>query len=141
MPFQRHPVGTPASVPLALLLAAPALLPFAALAADFDGSKNLLCASQQVMDVNGGREVVSGLPDELGAPSFMRINFKDKTITGDTRATPIRVLERNGERLLLQGVELGLGWTLALATSSGKMSGSLVDEDGAVVIFGSCTPL
>lgn len=112
----------------------------AVLAADFDGSRPLLCASQQVMDITGPQTIKAGMPDELGAPSFMRIDFQKKAITGAKRTTPIRVIEREDERLLLQGTELGLGWTLAVSEQSGKFSGSLVDDDGAIVIFGSCMP-
>jgi len=112
----------------------------AVLAADFDGSRPLLCASQQVMDVTGPRDTVSGMPEELGAPSFMNVDFQKKTITGRQRATPIRIVERHEDRLLLQGTELGLGWTLAVNQQTGKMSGSLVDDEGAIVIFGACTP-
>ena len=111
-----------------------------AIAADFDGSKPLLCASQQVADVTGPRSVATGMPEEMGAPSFMRIDFQKKTISGPKRITPIRTLDRDDERMLLQGTELGMGWTLAVAAQDGKMSGSLVDEGGAIVIFGSCMP-
>lgn len=117
------------------------LLSGAAVAADFDGTKPLLCASQQVVDLVSPDKVVSGLPGELGAPAFMRVDFEKKTVTGTNRSTAIRLLEKAGEHILLQGTELGLGWTLAVNEKDGTMTASMVDDAGAVVMFGACTPL
>jgi len=49
--------------------------------------------------------------------------------------------EKTDAQLLLQGTELGLGWTIALDQASGKISVTLVDREGAFVLFGACTPL
>lgn len=110
-------------------------------AADFDGSKSLLCATQQVMDITTPQDVITGLPGELGAPTFMQVDFQKKTITGAKRTTQIRVMEQGEQQILLQGTELGLGWTLAVNGQDGTLVGSLVDDGGAIVMFGACSAL
>jgi hypothetical protein len=41
--------------------------------------------------------------------------------------------------LLLQGTELGFAWSIALDKDTGQMSATLVNRDGAYVLFGACT--
>jgi hypothetical protein len=111
------------------------------MAVDFDGSKPLLCASQRALDVVVGQEeIIKGLPVDLGAPTFMRIDFAKKIVAGPKQATPIRLIEKSANQLLLHGSELGLGWTFALNQQDGTFTATLVDRFGAIVLFGACTP-
>ncbi|MFO1206946.1 MAG: hypothetical protein U1E63_14710 [Burkholderiales bacterium] len=110
-------------------------------AGDFDGSKRLICAPVQAMDCALGEDCLKALPEEVGAPAFMRIDFEKKTVSGPQRTSPMQFLEKSEKQLLLQGTELGYAWTIALDQVSGKMMVTLVDRDGAFVLFGSCTPL
>jgi hypothetical protein len=48
-------------------------------------------------------------------------------------------METSAGQLLLQGTELDFGWTLALDTVSGRMASTLVDREGLIMMFGSCT--
>ncbi|MBK9445393.1 MAG: hypothetical protein IPO00_04430 [Betaproteobacteria bacterium] len=50
-------------------------------------------------------------------------------------------MEKKDGQLLLQGRELGYGWTIAIEQKSGDMTLSLVNREGAFVLFGRCTPL
>jgi hypothetical protein len=50
-------------------------------------------------------------------------------------------MEKGDRQLLLQGVELGLAWTIALDQESGEMSASIMDRNIGFVLFGACTPL
>ena len=109
-------------------------------AADFDGSKTLICAPVEAMDCIPGDGCTKGTPDEIGAPAFMRIDFVKKAITGPKRTSPIQFMEKTPEQILLQGTELGNAWALALG-ADGKMTVSMADRNGAFVFFGSCTPL
>lgn len=122
------------------LLAAVALAG-AASATDFDGSKRLICATVEARDCVSGASCVNAVPDEIGAPAFMRIDFERKVIVGPQRTTAIQVLEKSDRQLLLLGTELGYGWTLALDRATGRFSGSLADTTGVFVLLGSCTPL
>lgn len=112
-----------------------------ALAADFDGSKRLICATIEARDCVPGEDCFRGLPDEVGAPAFVRIDFQKKAILGPQRTTPIRFMEKDERQLLLHGVELGHAWVLAIDQATGRFSASLTDREGTFVLFGACTPL
>jgi hypothetical protein len=112
-----------------------------AFAADFDGSKLLICAPVEAMDCASGQACTNGRPEDIAAPAFLRVGFKNKAILGPKRTTKIVSLEKGDQQLLLQGTELGYAWTLALDRASGKIAATLVDREGVIVLFGSCTPL
>jgi hypothetical protein len=124
-----------------LALGALPLLTTAALAADFDGSRALICAPVSAIDCMRGDECLSGLPEDIGAPAFMRLDFAKKTVSGPKSVSPILLQEKTAEQLLLQGREGPFGWTMALDTASGDMTLSLMSTKAAYVLFGSCTPL
>lgn len=113
----------------------------AAIAGDFDGSRKLICAPVQVMECYPGEGCGAGLPEEVGAPAFMRVDFDKKTIVGPKRTSPIRSMEKDENQILMQGTELGMAWSMALDIESGRMVTSFSTRDGAYVLFGSCTPL
>jgi hypothetical protein len=62
-------------------------------------------------------------------------------IVGPKRTSPIRSIDKDENQILLQGTELGLGWSMALNTADGKLVATFSNRDGAFVLFGSCTPL
>ena len=110
-------------------------------AADFDGSKPLICATIDAHFCDIGEVCYRTLPEVLGAPDFVRINFAKKTIVGSSqRSTAIRYMETVEGQLLLQGTELGYGWNIALDTKSGGISLTLVNRQDVFVLFGTCTP-
>ena len=110
-------------------------------AADFDGSKALICATLEAHDCDAGDTCQRGLPETVGAPQFLRIDFAKKQILGPQRSTPIRLFDGGKEQVLIQGTEMGFGWTMALDSTSGKLNATLVNRDGVFVVFGTCTPL
>lgn len=112
-----------------------------ALGGDFDGSKRLICAPVQAMDCAVADECVKGLPEAVGAPAFMRIDLASKTVSGAQRASTVQFVDKSSDQLLLQGIELGYAWTIAIDQASGRMVVTLVNRDGAFVLSGSCTPL
>jgi len=125
-------------MPLAALILA---FGAAAMAGDFDGSKPLICAPVEAMDCISGGGCERGIPDDVGAPAFMRIDFAKKLIVGPKRSSPINAMEKADYQILLQGTELGMAWGMALDTANGKMVTTFSNRDGAYVLFGSCTPL
>jgi hypothetical protein len=125
---------------LAIALAAAAMTGApAALAGKFDGSTPLICATIQAMQCVAGENCDRGLAADVGAPTFMRIDFAQKAVIGPQRTTPVRLMEVGEQQLLLQGTELGFAWSIALDKDTGEMSATLVNRDGAVVLFGACT--
>ena len=113
----------------------------AAMAGDFDGSKRLICAPVEAIECHAGEKCEAGIPDDVGAPAFMRVDFAKKVIVGPKRTSPIRSMENDGSQILLQGSELGLGWNMAISVADGRMVLTLSNLGGAFVLFGSCTPL
>jgi hypothetical protein len=111
-----------------------------AFAADFDGSKALICATIDAHACDPGETCIRGLPASVGVPDFMRIDFARQTIAGPKRTTQIRFIDKSGDQVLLQGTELGYAWSIAIDKSDGSMSLTLVSRDDAFVVFGNCTP-
>jgi len=107
----------------------------------FDGTVPLLCATIEAIDCSPGEQCDRGLPEIVGAPQFMRIDFAKKEVVGPKRSSEILLMHKNDEQLTLQGYELDMGWTLALDRNTGKMTVTFARGESAFVIFGACTPL
>ena len=121
----------------AFVLAAICSAPLAA--SDFDGSKTLICATLEARDCVLGAACFTGHPKEVGAPAFFRINFDEKTVTGPERTSPIASIDQDEKQILLQGKEVGYGWTIGLDQAEGDFSASLTNQEGTFLLFGSCT--
>ncbi len=117
------------------------MLAAAAGAADFDGSRKLICAPVQVMDCMVGDGCDKGIPAEFGAPAFMRVDVQGKKVAGPKVQSDILGVDRNEKQLLLNGRELGYGWVMAIDAKSGEMTVTMTNRLGAFVMFGNCTPL
>jgi hypothetical protein len=107
----------------------------------YDGTKPLLCASIEAIICEPGIPCEKDLPEVIGAPQFMRIDFSRKEIIGPKRTTAIRLMEKTDEQLTLQGFELGMGWTFALDRAPGKIAVTLIGRGTAFIVLGACTPL
>jgi hypothetical protein len=110
-------------------------------AADFDGSRPLICATVDAHDCDPGEVCLRALPAELGAPQFLRIDFEKKAVSGPQRSTPIRFMENGPAQILLQGTELGFAWTIVLDKQDGSATVMFVNREDALVLFGACTPM
>lgn len=126
--------------------------PFSVMAGDFDGSVPLLFASQKVYEcslIKGCNEVEAA---DIKLPSFLIIDFKEKKITATPESerkdvTKIERTEKQDGVLFIQGaedgyegVEDGVGWTLAIEQDSGKGVLTFATPGAGVVVFGVCTP-
>jgi hypothetical protein len=124
-----------------LVLLSFSLFAVPALAADFDGSKPLLCATQSALDCSRGDDCAAGLPEDVGAPTFMRIDLAKKAVIGPKTTSDILLQEKSAKQLLLQGREGGFGWTIVVDQQSGELTVSLTNRSGAYVLYGACTVL
>jgi len=124
-----------------LLFIAAIGLSASAYAADFDGSRMLICAPVEAFDCAPADICNKDSPRAMGAPAFMRIDFEKKVIVGPKRSTPILHIERSAEQVILQGTELGHGWSMVLNRQNGELSAALNSSESVFVLFGSCTPL
>lgn len=112
-----------------------------AMAGDFDGSRELLCAPVQAMDCAEGMECATGTPAVMGAPAFIRVDAAKKQLSGARRTLPVQQLEKTSEQLLLQGTDAGQAWSMAIDANTGRMYATITGRDGAIVMIGSCTPV
>ena len=100
----------------------------------------LIYASVEAINCSRGESCEKGLPEEMGAPQFMRIDFGKKEIVGPRVTTPMRLIEVDDQQITLQGQELGMGWTMVIERATGKTSITLTGREDTFVIFGTCIP-
>ena len=132
-------------VMIACLFSAPAI------AGDFDGSKELLCAVMNMVECQPGGKCISVTAEEVGIPNFLRIDFKEKKLSatfadGSKKISLVKNTEKIDGKVILQGAEDGiegvrdgLGWSLAVDEQNGKMVLTASGDAVAFVMFGACT--
>jgi hypothetical protein len=115
-----------------------------AMAADFDGSKPLLCALMTTFECTATDGCVRGTAADINAPNFIRIDFDKKLVTADRdaeRTTEILSRTHVDGRTLLQGVQRGIGWSLAIDAENGTMTLTGAMPEAGFVVTGACTPM
>jgi hypothetical protein len=118
--------------------------PFSIGAADFDGSKPLLCATIETFECGFGIECQWGTAQSINLPQFLKIDFKAKKISGtresgEVLTTKIENMERGDGKLVLQGTENNKGWNMLINEATGKMTITASDDQVGFVVFGACT--
>jgi hypothetical protein len=111
--------------------------------ADFDGSRNLVCAPSDVVECDTAARCERESPAEIDLPNFVHVQFAKKRLvgtSGDERTTAIQNLQNVNGLTILQGAENGRAWSVVIDQASGRMSGSIADSEGAFSIFGACLP-
>ena len=111
------------------------------MAADFDGSKTLICSTIAVSDCDEilGCEQVS--PKFVNLPRFLRIDFQNKLIKGEDRSTAIQNMSQAEGQIFLQGVQGERAWSVLLSTETGDITGTVTGDGFGFVVFGACTTL
>jgi hypothetical protein len=117
-----------------------------ATAAEFDGSKPLICATIETFECVPGGECLEGTPESIDAPQFIRLDFAEKVARatrpdGEERTSGIEILKQDEGELILQGVQGGLGWSMAITPDSGKMALSASGDGVVFALFGACAAL
>ena len=137
---------------MGLVLLCICMAPLSAPAADFDGSRSLICASVDVIECDEGEACREVTPESINAPRFLKVNFQEKKIStragsADKRTTEIQHMGRVDGKLILQGMEDGvegvrdgLGWSLAISEETGKMVLTGSGDQVGFVLFGACIP-
>ncbi len=117
--------------------------PRSARGADFDGSRNLLCAPKDVVECDGTARCERVSSEEIELPNFIHVQFGKKRLvsaSGDERSTTIQNVQNVDGLTILQGAENGRAWSVVIDQTSGRMTGSIADSGGAFSIFGACLP-
>ena len=115
----------------------------AAAAGKYDGSVPLLCVPLAVTECGAEGECQQGTPQSVNLPQFFRVDFKTMTIRAveQNRESAIKTVDRVNGKMILQGVQGQLGWTMIIAEDSGQMSATIAGAIEGYIIFGSCTLL
>ena len=125
--------------------------PLLSMAAEFDGSKPLLCTVINVTECIMGQGCKEVTAEEINLPRYLWIDVSKKTIqskkkSNESRISKIEQVKEVDSKLIVQGAEQGredvrdgFGWTIAIMEDTGQMvltaSGDLVGN----VAFGVCT--
>lgn len=127
-----------------LLLLSVALLSSTAtvtLAAEaYDGSKPMVCEPQHGHDCLPTEATCKPLKPEAGKDVNLHIDVADKTVKSPYRTSllPIESVSNNTKSLVLQGKSLEYVWNATIHRSTGRLTISIADREGAYVIFGQC---
>ena len=121
------------------------MLPCSLAIAGFDGSAPLLCAVIEAFECNQEQDCDEGNLEAMNIPQFVRIDFENRKLstpegTGEKREAEINNFVRDNGMLILQGVQNGRGWSIAVAEDTGKLTATSSGGLGGFVIFGACTP-
>jgi hypothetical protein len=118
-------------------------LPQVAAAGAYDGSGPLVCVPLAVTECGSDGECQKGTPQSVNLPQFFRVDFKAMTIRAveENRESAIKTVDRVNGKMILQGVQGQLGWTMIIAEDSGQMSATIAGATEGYIIFGSCTVL
>ena len=119
-----------------------------AVAADFDGSKPLICSFGQVVECDAGSKCRVVSHDSVDAPEFVKLDFRKKQIVSttageDSPARDINVTDLT-THLIVQGTQGSgkgdaLGYSLSIDKATGQMAAAGAGENAGFVIFGVCT--
>jgi hypothetical protein len=117
--------------------------PQVAAASKYDGSVPLVCVPLAVTECGADGECQKGTPQSVNLPQFFSVDFKTMTIRAveENRESAIKTVDRVHGKMILQGVQGQLGWTMIIAEDSGQMSATIAGAIEGYIIFGSCTLL
>ncbi len=121
-------------------------------ASDIDAARPLLCTVAEGMEYHAGGNMKNFNPESVGLPRKFVIDFKAKIIrpTKDSiiqNRSRIKRIEHIENKLILQGAEDGvdgvndgIGWSIAISRDAGKFVTTASGDNVGYVVFGSCSP-
>jgi hypothetical protein len=114
-----------------------------ATAGQHDGSAPLTCVPLAVTECGAEGECQKGTPQSVNLPQFFNVDLKAMTVRAvqENRESAINTVNRVNGKMILQGVQGQLGWTLIIAEDSGQMAATIAGAIEGYIIFGSCTQL
>ena len=119
----------------------PLMMSFSVAAMDY--SEPVLCAATDVHECVDGAGCERVLPEEVSAPTFFRVDLDAGEIRVSKAGEPTSIehIEQLPNRLVMQGVQEGRGWTIAIEEETARLVANVTTEQAAIVIFGACTEL
>ena len=114
-----------------------------ALAGGLDGTAPVVCATAETFDCASGGQCVADSPEAINLPRLIRFDFAakkafTKRASGEERVAAINLQESQNGELILQGIQNGFAWSMAISQESGDMSLAIAGGGAGLVVFGSC---
>ena len=112
-------------------------------AADFDGSKPFVCTLLDLNSCTAGGNCQAETPESADIPRFLFIDVQKGAITGsraggELLSTKIERMRTLDDKLVLEGAEGALSWTVTVSQTSGDMSLGAVGDGIGFLVFGAC---
>ena len=119
-------------------------------AGDFDGSKSLQCKTSEGIQYHQNGESQPFRPESVGVPQAFIIDFDHEEIRPTRqsviqRRSKIKRVEHVEDKIMLQGAEDGIegvddgvGWTLALVQGTGRFVITASGGNVGYIVFGHC---
>ncbi|HET6488579.1 MAG TPA: hypothetical protein VFG28_02365 [Syntrophales bacterium] len=124
----------------------------AALAADFDGSRPILCSVIKVIECTPTVVDRAATVESIGMPQFLHVDVAGRKVAPamdreGKRVSEIKRVEHLDGMLILQGADAGVrdkrdgaGWSATISETTGKFTLTAAGEKTAFVVFGACLP-
>jgi hypothetical protein len=114
-----------------------------AAAADFDGSRDLLCVPTDAIQCEGAGNCKRVTVEEVNLPRFVNVEFKKKRLRGtvlggEEQTTTIGNVQSASGPTILQGAENSRGWSMTIDQTTGDMSAAIAGDDIGFILFGVC---
>jgi hypothetical protein len=105
----------------------------------------LICETDRSFDCAPGSDCIEDDAEAIGLPSILHVNLKNDQVVGtmpdgtDLTADFTGEVQKDG-RLVVTGIQAGLGWTMTVAKETGTMALTVSGDSIGFVVFGSCVP-
>lgn len=116
-----------------------------AAAANYDGEHPFLCAPLDILSCGSDGKCDRETAESVNLPQFLKFDVAQNQITGtrpngDTLTAAIDKVQRIEERMVLQGIEGRIMWSVMVGQNSGNMTLTAGGDKVGFVAFGACTP-
>jgi len=106
----------------------------------------LMCSAADTAECSDGPKCVTGTSDSIEIPHFLKVDFDKKSITSadvneERKTTEIVNQQKIEDRIILQGIQGGLGWSMSINAKTGDMVLTASGDEVGFVVLGECTPL
>ena len=113
---------------------------------DITGAQKVLCTAVEATECYAEGVCTPGDPEDWNVPRFVEIDLEARQLrtteaSGEVRSSSMGNLERNGDRVFIQGIEASRAFSIVLDLDSGTASIAIALERHVIAIFAYCTPL
>jgi hypothetical protein len=125
------------------IIAVVALAPLMMASSVADNGDQYVCSIGKAIECDGDLNCGPPAPQQV-APTFIHLDLDDSRITllapeeRRGEVTQIGAMVRDGDQVILSGIEAGRGWSLSMSESTGKMSITINFGDAGWIVFGQC---